>query len=142
MKALFKTVFTALKGPAGRYVVAGGTAYLVELAAIWWLVNGLNASPAMSVSISFWIGLVLSFVLQKFFAFGNVTMRPKVITKQVVGFGLLVLFNYLFTVAVVWLLEPILGVFIARTLALLVTVSWNYLVFKDLLFRSDAKHRP
>lgn len=113
-----------------RYVFIGGISYIIELSALLLLARML--SPAQAVACSFWIGLVISFILQKKIAFSNKTTTKKAFGKQAVFYGTLVLFNYVFTIIFVSLLTSYLGIAIARTLALLLTVSWNYFVYKEI----------
>jgi putative flippase GtrA len=120
--------------PGLRYVVVGGTTYVVELAVIV-LAQHLGASAVRSVAISFWFGLVVSFTLQKLVTFGDKRTHHKVVLPQIASFGLLVLFNFGFTIVVTKLLEHDLPVVAIRTLAIGITTLWNYYLYKTRIFR-------
>jgi putative flippase GtrA len=120
--------------PGLRYVVVGGTTYVIELAAIV-LAQHLGASAVKAVAISFWFGLVVSFTLQKLVTFGDKRTHHKVVLPQIATFSLLVLFNFGFTIAVTRLLEHVLPVVAIRTLAIGVTTLWNYYLYKTRIFR-------
>lgn len=117
-----------------RYIFIGGVSYAVELIVLLSLANLLLLSPELSVACSFWIGLIVSFLLQKYIAFGNSVSDKKTVGKQTTLYGLLVLFNYSFTIAFVGIFTDLLGLFVARTAALLLTTIWNYLAYKKLIF--------
>lgn len=60
----------------------------------------------------------------------------KIIGKQALMYGALVLFNYGFTLLFVSLFIVLLGLIAARTFALLLTVCWNYFAYKHI-FKKD-----
>lgn len=115
-----------------RYVVIGGISYVVEIATLLSLANLFSLSPEASVAYSFWVGLVTSFLLQKHVAFKSKANDRRAIGRQSVLYGALVLFNYLFTIVFVGAFTGILGLVAARTIALLLTVAWNYFVYKKI----------
>ena len=118
-----------------RYIIVGGTSYAIELSVLLLLVHVLHFNTTLAVSIGFWLGLVISFLLQKFLAFKNTDTRARRLTIQTVYYALLVLFNYGFTLLFVHLLEPFIDLSIARTLALIITTAWNYVIYKKVIFK-------
>lgn len=88
----------------------------------------------LAVAIGFWVGFFLAFIMQKLLAFRNTTAAPKQVLRQSVLYILLVLFNYGFTLGFVALLSPLMGVYIARTVALAITTCWNFIIYKKLIF--------
>lgn len=121
--------------PAFRYLVVGGVSYLVELATLYVCSEVLSLTAAISVSIGFWIGLLLSFTLQKILSFKNTTSDKEQVAKQVALYALLVLVNYGFTVLFVYAFESVLSIFVARTIALIITTVWNFFIYKNVIFR-------
>lgn len=115
-----------------RYVFIGGVSYVIELSTLLFLAHILLFSPSIAVACSFWVGLIVSFVLQKYIAFNSKVATKKVLGKQALFYGILVLFNYVFTIVFVSLLTSHLGLVAVRTLALLLTVSWNYFMYKEI----------
>lgn len=120
-----------------RYILVGGFSYFIELCVIVICKYAFGISDVYSVAISFWIGLVVAFVLQKLITFKEKSKGKKVV-KQSVLYILLVLFNYIFTLAFVGLLSSITYVVIARTIALIITTSWNFLLYNKYLFKSEG----
>lgn len=115
-----------------RYVFIGGISYVIELSILLSLATFFLLSPEVSVACSFWVGLITSFLLQKYFAFRSRANDRKTIGKQSILYGALVVFNYSFTIAFVSIFTIAFGLVIARTIALLLTVTWNYFIYKRI----------
>lgn len=115
-----------------RYIVTGGILYVIDVSSLLFLSSVLSFSPVLAVACSFWIAFAASFVLQKYLTFGNKKGGKRELGKQTLLYSLLVLFNYAFTIFFVAVFTDILGLVIARTIALLLTVMWNYFVYKQI----------
>lgn len=133
---LFSVVDRLKNKPVIRYVVVGGLSYLIELACIYLFIT-LGASPLGAIAISFWVGLVVSFLMQKLIAFNNKKRSPRALAGQSLAYGLLVLLNYVFTLGVVYIGASLLGAYLARTVALIITTVWNYLIYSKIIFRTN-----
>lgn len=118
-----------------RYLIVGGTVYVLELVIII-IAQAQGATPTVAVAISFVLGLIISFFLQKLFSFRDKRMHHKILIPQVIAVTLLVLWNFAFTIALVWLLQNVLPPTVTRTIALAITVIWNYYLYKTRIFRS------
>ena len=121
-----------------RYLIIGISVYIFELAVIV-VAQQMGASPVLAVALSFWLGLLMSFVLQKVIAFGDKRMHHKVLIPQVVAFSLLVLFNFGFTVLVTKLLAEWIPAVVTRTIALGITTIWNFYLYKTRIFNPDEE---
>jgi putative flippase GtrA len=126
-----------LNRPFGRYLVIGVSVYLFELIVIV-VAQGLGAGPILAVALSFWLGLSVSFFLQKLVTFSDKRMHHRVLIPQIIAVCLLVLFNFGFTVLVTELLTDIVPAVITRTLALGITTIWNFYLYKTRIFKTDA----
>lgn len=115
-----------------RYIIAGGSAYVFEMGSLYIAHAVLGLSPVTSVAISFWVGFITAFVLQKIFTFKNYEKHLRAISKQLVGYGLLVAWNYIFTLFCVSYFQKFVSVYIIRTLTIAIIVSWNYIIYKQL----------
>ncbi len=125
-----------LARPLGRYLVIGGSVYVLELIVIV-AAQALGASPTVAVGISFWVGLIISFLLTKLVTFGDKRTHHKVLLPQIIAFSLLVLFNFGFTVLVTSWLQSILPPVVTRTIALGVTTIWNFYLYRTRIFKTD-----
>ena len=121
----------------GRYLIVGGTVYLLELVIII-VAQKAGASNVVAVALSFWIGLLVSFGLQKIVTFQDRRTHHRILMAQILAVSLLVLWNFGFTVLVTKALQPIAPV-ITRTLALLITTVWNFYLYKTRIFSTEAR---
>jgi putative flippase GtrA len=119
--------------PVGRYIFVGGSVYVIELVVII-VLQELGIGSLIAVGISFWVGLVISFIMQKLITFRDKRAQRRVLIPQVIAFTLLVLFNFGFTLLVTKLLAPPLPAVLTRTIALGVTTIWNFYLYKSRIF--------
>jgi putative flippase GtrA len=96
----------------------------------------LGASAVVAVGISYWFGLMVSFVLQKLVTFSDRRMHRKVLVPQMVAFSALVLFNFGFTLAMTHLLQHVLPAVLIRILAVSITTIWNFYLYKTRIFKT------
>ena len=127
-------VYMASK-PSHRYVVIGGSVLVFELLMIV-VLQHLGASAVVAVGISYWLGLVGSFVLQKLITFSDRRMHRQVLVPQMIAFSALVLFNFCFTLAMTKLFEHVLPAVVIRILAVSITTLWNFYLYKTRIFKS------
>lgn len=128
-----------------RYVLVGGAGYLFEMLVLFVMSVVLHSNDAIAVTASFWLGLVFSFFLQKVLAFGNREANAEVLGLQAGFYALLVLFNYGFTLGFAALTAPVIGVFLSRTAALVITTAWNYFLYRGIIFNdkfTGSSSRP
>lgn len=131
MKHRFETL---LKRPFVRYLIVGGSVYLLELGVIL-LAQAAGARPVTAVAVAFWTGLVVSFVLQKFVTFGDKRTHHQIVLRQIMAVSLLVVWNFIFTVMVTKLLVDQMPATITRTIALAITTLWNFYLYRTSIFR-------
>lgn len=116
-----------------RYLIIGVSVFGIELAAIT-IFESFGISPVLAVGLAFWLGLATSFVLQKFVAFDDKRTHHKVLLPQVAAFGLLVLWNFGFTILLAHIFRDILPAVLIRTIALGITTVWNYYLYRTRIF--------
>lgn len=121
-----------------RYLFTGGGSFVLETALLWFLVQTLSLNNTVSVAISFWFGLLSSFLLQKFFTFKSTSRHKKTLARETILYAVLVLFNYIFTLIFITYITPLIGnLYITRAVALGVTICWNFFIYKHLIFRTN-----
>lgn len=125
-----------MKRPLYRYIVIGGSVYILELLTIL-IAQHLGASALLAVGLSFWLGLIISFILQKLVTFSDKRAHHKVLIPQIIAFSLLVLFNFMFTLLVTKLLSPQMPAVVTRTIALCITTIWNFYLYKTKIFKIE-----
>lgn len=121
-----------------RYLVVGAVAYLVEMFSLFGLHHGLSFSPIKAVAVSFWVGFIVAFTLQKLVAFQNYDKRARAVAGQLAYYSLLVAWNYMFTLAMVKLFNHLASVFIIRTMVILIITSWNFIIYSALFGGADG----
>ena len=135
MKNVQKLLKSARNSQLIRYLFVGGTSYVLEIGLLAYLEYGLHIPTVISVSISFWFGFLIAFILQKIITFGDRQHSAKKIAWQSISYGLLVAFNFIFTLLFVQFFGPLIGVIVARTIALIITTMWNYVVYSKVIFK-------
>jgi putative flippase GtrA len=127
---------TALRGPFGRYLVIGVSVYLFELVVIV-VAQALGANTLLAIGLSFWLGLMVSFLLQKLVTFRDHRMQHRVVLSQLAAVTGLVIFNFGFTLLVAELLRNLLPAVVSRTLALGATTIWNFYLYRTRIFKTS-----
>lgn len=122
--------------PLVRYIFVGGVSYVIEMLTLGIFFYVFQLTPTVAVAISFWVGFFVSFALQKLLAFRNKSTNKRHLSRQFLIYSGLVAFNYSFTIAFVWLFEPILSLFLSRTIALGITTAWNFLIYSKIIFKN------
>jgi putative flippase GtrA len=123
-----------LRRPLYRYVFVGGSVYLLELAVIV-LAQHWGANAVAAVALAFWIGLIVSFWLQKLVTFSDTRMHNRLVLSQFIAVTILVLCNFGFTVLATKLLVQLLPAVVIRTGALGITTLWNFYLYKTKIFK-------
>lgn len=122
---------------AVRYLIAGGSSYLIEIGFLR-LLQGAGAGRVAAVATSFWIGTAASFVLQKMFTFWRRQPHYQTHTQLLLTL-LLVGFNYLFTLVFVAATSGLLTLVEARTAAIVLTTVWNFFFFRTVVFKARSE---
>ncbi|HUD07544.1 MAG TPA: GtrA family protein [Candidatus Saccharimonadales bacterium] len=131
---MIKKIYLLLDRPVGRYIIIGGFVYVMEIITIL-VAEQLKASAVVAVGISFWVGLIVSFILQKLVTFRDKRTQRQILLPQIAAFTLLVLFNFGFTLLVTYLLSPQVPAVFTRTIALGITTIWNFYLYKTRIFK-------
>jgi putative flippase GtrA len=126
-----------MKRPSVRYLIVGGSVYIFELLVIV-VSQQAGATPVWAVTISYCTGTLLAFLLQKLVTFSDKRMHHKILIPQLIATCLLVAWNLVFTILVTKLLQHHLPVVVIRTIAIAITVIWNFYLYKTRIFKSDA----
>jgi len=130
------TIQVSLRRPGFRYLIVGSSVYVLELIIIL-VAQLLGAGPVLAVAISFILGTVVSFALQKLVTFGDKRMHHKIVIPQLIATCLLVAFNFGFTLLVTKLFAHVLPAVASRTIALLITTIWNFYLYKTRIFNKS-----
>jgi putative flippase GtrA len=127
-----------LQKPGYRYLIVGGSVYIFELLVIV-VAQALGASAVWAVAISFCLGTLVSFFLQKLVTFSDKRMHHRILIPQLIATTLLILWNLGFSVLLTKLLQSHLPAVATRTLALGITTIWNFYLYKTRIFKNSEE---
>jgi putative flippase GtrA len=125
-----------LERPGYRYLLIGGSVYVFELLVIV-VAQQLGASAPWAVAISFCLGTLVSFFLQKVVTFGDKRMHHRILIPQIIATALLIIWNLTFSVLLTKLLEDHMPAVATRTIALAITTIWNFYLYKTHIFKNS-----
>lgn len=119
-----------------HYAFAGGAAFTVEYAAFLAIYYILSVPPELANIVSFALGLITSFTLNKLWVFGH--QEQDVNGKsQAALYALLALVNLaLTTLGIHLLVEHDVPAFIAKLVLIVLVAGWNFIIFRKIIFRS------
>lgn len=126
---------TILKGSAMRYLLVGGSSFLLDAGLLFLLYEQFDLPLALATSVAFWVAVIYNFVLTKYWTFSN--REKDQLKKHIVLYLCLLGFNYLATVWLMILLTSILHVVLAKTLIAAAQTLWNYPIYKYFIFKRD-----
>ena len=121
-----------IKNRLPRYVIVGGCAYVAEMSSLYGLISLVGLKPVLAVGVSFWVGFMVAFTLQKLITFKNYDRKPRSLARQLTSYALLVAWNYGVTLVLVAILTPQLSAFVIRTGAILLIATWNFFIYKRI----------
>jgi putative flippase GtrA len=127
-----------LHRPGVRYLLIGGSVYVFELAVIV-VAQHMGASAVWAVAISFCLGTLVSFFLQKLVTFSDKRMHHRILIPQLVATALLIVWNLGFSVVLTKLLQSHLPAVVTRTLALGITTIWNFYLYRTRIFKNSEE---
>jgi len=120
-----------------KYLVSGAASLAADYGTFLLLYYIAGVDLSISVPAGLVTGLVVSFVLNKFWAF-EATKQPSQhkLVIQMIMYGILVAFNTAFTYYFVKiLLSYEIPASVSKLLAVVITVCWNYVLYKRIIFR-------
>lgn len=120
-----------------RYLCAGGSAFVAEYSSFYVMYEVFHVRVYVANSISFGIGLLVSFTLNRLWAFGTKKFRQRTYNQLLLYVGLAIV-NLMITNVIVGVLkhytvDPRVG----KILAMFSIVCWNFFIFKFFIFASQ-----
>jgi len=116
-----------------RYLVAGGTATLVDLSVLFVLYQFLHINHLIAAAVSYCCGILTNFTINVLFVFESTGK----IKKEFVIFASVGAIGLLWTELILWSLSDKLGipVMLAKMVAVIFVLFWNFFMRKKLVFR-------
>lgn len=120
--------------PFLRYLLAGGTAFVSEYLSFLILFSLVSVQLVIANILSFLIGLLTSFTLNKLWVFGN-SKQTRPTHQQLLLYVVLATINLCFTsYAITELVSTGVAPAVAKIILMLLVVTWNFVIFKRLIF--------
>lgn len=117
-----------------KYGIFGVTSAAIEFCIFLLLANITHIYVAAMVS--FLIGLVSSFIFNKFIVFKN---SKKIAKKETLQFFVLGVVNSQLSSIVTTMLSWLLPGYVAKVLTMAAIAGWNYLIMGRIIFKNNQK---
>lgn len=115
------------------FLISGASAAAIEYMAFLSLEYLTNINTMASQAISFCCGLVVSFVLNKYWVFKD---RASVAYKrQAMSFFILGIMNLIVTTVLIGVITIYITPFVAKIILMICVAVWNYLILNAIIFR-------
>jgi putative flippase GtrA len=117
-----------------RYLFAGGVAFGVDMGILWFLTDKVHVYFMISSTISFLVGLIVSYLISVLWVFDEKRIEKKAIELTIFaaigGVGLLL------TTLFMWLFTSVLFVYYiySKILTTAIVFIWNFIAKKKILF--------
>ncbi len=116
-----------------RYVAIGGTTFAFDFLLLVMLHGIAGINVFVAASISYWTSIAFNFSANRFWTFGATETH---IAKHATAYGILLGFNYLFTLAFIGVTTHAgLHYTIAKVLAVGIQIPWTYFAYKRFIFK-------
>lgn len=123
------------------YLFAGLTTLMVEYGIFLILFYVLDLSVILANALSFTTALTVNFLLNKKLVF-SVNNSKNSVQKQIVLYFGLALFNVLITTTGIhFLLKLSVPAFLAKLLLMGVVAGWNFVIFRQVIFRKSSSSK-
>ena len=134
MRELIASAIKLLKEKSfRRYLFVGFSTVFIDLFILVLLREHFGGGIFSAVSIAYWLSIAYNFFMNRHWSF---EAGHGVAPKQMTQYGILLGFNYLTTLAIVSSIESAgVSEYIGKVIALCVTISWTYVIYKKVIFK-------
>lgn len=124
-----------------KYGLVGVLAFLAEYFSFIYLISAITSPYSLLVaqSVSFGVGLIVSFTGSRLFTFKDVSrLYTYSVSKQISSYIVLAVINFFLSNMAIFVVIQYLFVrpSIAKLFVMTMVVVWNFLLFKKLIFKS------
>ena len=120
-----------------RYILVGGTTFTLDISLLVFFKTKIHLSLAISTSIGYWVSVIYNFTLNRWWSFSATEVHS--LRRHATTYGILLAFNYLFTLAFISIVSHVVYFGIAKAMAVIIQTSWTYFIYKNYIF---AKREP
>jgi len=124
--------------PALRYLIVGATSFVVEYASFYSMYIPLKVPLITANSVSFGLGLLTSFLLNRVWTFGKGAYSKKA-SHQLLLYITLALINLAISNILIKILDSLeVDPQIGKIIAISTIAFWNYFFYKVVIFKSSS----
>ena len=118
-----------------RYFIIGCSAYVLDISTLYVFKEYLHLRQTIGVVLNQPIVILYVFALNRFWSFKSTGIAH----QQLVKFFTVAGGNYLLSALWIWLVSEKLGLnyLLARTLNIMLAISWNFLLYKYWVYAAD-----
>lgn len=120
------------------YLIAGGSAVLVDVGALYFFKGILGFSLIPAVALAFMAGFCASFLLQKFWTFGDLSVAR--VHAQAAQYFILAAVNFFLNLGLMYVLVELAGLWyiLAKILVSGAIACGSFFVYKYFIFKRRA----
>jgi putative flippase GtrA len=117
-----------------HYVIAGGAAFTIEYGSFLILYYHFHVAAVTANTVSFILGLITSFMLNRLWVFGHKKQHRRV-AHQISLYLMIAGINLIITDVVIhFLVQAKIPAFIAKILLVILVACWNFVIFRKIIF--------
>lgn len=119
-----------------RYVLTGGTAFVLDFGLLTLMVSGFGWNAGISAAISIVIATIFSYVVQKYFTFGSQGDIAGSAVRYLILFG----FNTVFTALFVQAFESFFHMYmLGKIICTAMITLWNFPLMKVWVYKKKPE---
>jgi putative flippase GtrA len=118
-----------------RYLLSGSSAFITEYGLFYLLFSVAEMQLYLANTLSFCGGLIVSFSLNRSWAFRNDNFHHRK-SRQLIMYVVLALFNIVLTNVIIGTLKKLhVDPLIGKVITMIGIVGWNFFIFRFVIFR-------
>jgi putative flippase GtrA len=118
-----------------RYLVVGGTTFIIDFGTLILLHGKLGFGIAASTSLAYWLSIIYNFTLNRYWTFD--AREKESLQRHITTYFMLLIVNYLFAVTFVSFASDHINYIYAKAVAVIIQMIWTYPVYKKVIFVSS-----
>jgi putative flippase GtrA len=119
-----------------RYLFVGGTTFILDEGLLILLHGHLDVWLPLALFIAYLVAFIYNFSLNRWWTFS--ASENKTLKQHMVPYTLLFFFNLAFTVVFVSLASHVINYALAKAIAVVIQVGWNFIIYKYVIFTKTA----
>jgi putative flippase GtrA len=135
MEKVKTTVSFLYKHHFVRYLLVGGSTFVLDFGTLVLLHGVLNFGIAASTSVAYWLSIIYNFTLNRYWTFD--AREKDSLQRHITTYFMLLVVNYLFAVTFVSFASDHINYIFAKAIAVIIQMIWTYPIYKKVIFISD-----